>query len=250
MFIHSQNLPIVLLKSYTHTVSYILVFASSSSSFFSFFFFLCKLKFWTEVFKMILWGFFFSIGRGGFTWRESLTVYNQFLHEQKCLKSSLHFRTRNVVSKLYSCMFCCAKKAKCSFKKNALNRKKKFVLSNVLCIIWEIIPKWETKIIHIILLLLWSFFSFPVLHKDALCDSLVCCYIMKCCICNKSSLLLCMCTGGNVTQLGAGLEVLVCSFFFLISIFYSFIVSFVSLYSIVFLLLLCNVCVPQVNLDG
>lgn len=37
---------------------------------------------------------------------------------------------------------------------------------------------------------------------------------MKCCICNKSSLLLCMCTGGNVTQLVVGLEVLVCSFFF------------------------------------
>lgn len=41
------------------------------------------------------------------------------------------------------------------------------------------------------------------------CDSLVCCYITKCCICNKSSLLFrCMCTGGNVTQFGAGLEVL------------------------------------------
>lgn len=60
----------------------------------------------------------------------------------------------------------------------------------------------------------------------------------------KSSLLLCcMCTGGNITQFGAGLEVLVFVDPFLISMFY----SFVSLYSIIFLLLLCYVCVPQVD---
>lgn len=32
---------------------------------------------------------------------------------------------------------------------------------------------------------------------------------MKCCVCNKSLLLRRLCTGWNVTQFGAGLEVLV-----------------------------------------
>lgn len=75
------------------------------------------------------------------------------------------------------------------------------------------------------------------------CDSLVCCYIMKCCVCNKSSLLLCMCTGGNVTQFGAGLEVLVCwslqlaCFIRLLFHFYLYILSYSCCFFVMFVYL-------------
>lgn len=57
-------------------------------------------------------------------------------------------------------------------------------------------------------------------------DSLVCCYIMKCCICNKSSLLFCfVCTGGNVTVwCGTGSTLFLP--IFLISMFYCLICIF------------------------